>query len=66
MNIEPEFFGANWYIAGDFSKFVPLDALKHYSQVLPVLRFLCNSFPKLIRFTFETLFFMDVLKSSCI
>ena len=36
-----------------FSKFVPADALKMYSLTLPVLKFLCKLFFKLLKFTLQ-------------
>ena len=58
----PQPFWADWYIhltyegasmvgAEHFLKFVPPDALKMHSLALSVLRFLCKTFSKLLKFT---------------
>ena len=46
-----------------FSKFVPSDTLKMYSLVLPVFRFVCKAFSKLLKATLSNISF---LKSSYI
>ena len=62
----PEFFGQTGTcmeltkaLSGKFSKFVPPDTLKMHSPVLSVLRFLCNIFPKLLRFKLRNTHFVD-------
>ena len=41
----------SWHRAENFSEFVLPDTLKIDSLALPVLRFLCKSFPKLLKLT---------------
>ena len=45
-----------------FLNLVPPDALKMHSLSVPVLRFLCKTFSKLLKLNNETLFSVDVLK----
>ena len=43
----------SWCWAAKFSKFVPPDALKIHSPAQPVLRFLCKTFSKLLKFALQ-------------
>ena len=77
--MDPDFFGAQWYYyqthegavgwcrVDKFSNFVPPDTLKMLSLALPVLRFLCKSFSKLLKLILQkTLFHGWFLKNSYI
>ena len=56
-----------WSQAGTFSKFVPPNALKIHFLALSVLKFLCKTFPKLLKFTlWNTLPLGWLLKNSYI